>query len=89
MAENLNDLLANAKVFQYDTPVYGFVKDLYELAIVKNTDSKEFGLELAALFDLAVSSLYLEKIVSTGWYICNNDGDLAKYVYPFVNACPL
>lgn len=84
----LKSLWSSAGVIDYSQPINAFVSDLYSVARSHQADGQKLGTALAALFDLAVSALYLEKIVSTGWYFCELDTDHPKFVYPFVNACP-
>ena len=88
LSSQLHQLVSNSKLIDYEVPIFSFVKNLYEIAIRNSPSSKNLRFSLSALFDLAVSSLYLEKIVSKGWYACSANGDDIRFVYPFVNACP-
>lgn len=89
--ENLQEIKAiwtSATPINYEEPIFRFVSELYSLTKSKDISNRGLGITLAALFDLAVSSLYLEKIVSTGWFLCKHGETNPAFVYPFVNACP-
>ena len=87
-SSQLDQLISNSKLIDYEVPIFGFVKNLYKIALDNSQGNDNFKYSLAALFDLAVSSLYLEKIVSKGWYSCSENPDDVRFVYPFVNTCP-
>jgi hypothetical protein len=86
--QELKALWNSGTLINYEEPVLKFVAQLYELTQKQDTSKRGLGVTLAALFDLAVSAHYLEKIVSTGWFLCKNDAKEPAFVYPFVNACP-
>lgn len=86
----LDRLWRSASSIDYAEPANKFAEGLYSIALGhRRSNSVRFGLMLAALFDLAVSALYLERIVSTGWYSCGKQPASMRKVYPFVNACPV
>lgn len=83
---NINDLHARSSVIDYSNYPEAFVREAFLLARPEQTNR---GLTLAALFDLAVTALYLERVPTSGWYYCNEaDSHHPQLVYPFVNACP-
>lgn len=86
--QELKALWNSGTLINYEEPVLKFVAQLYELTHQRDASKHGLGVTLAALFDLAVSAYYLEKIVSTGWFLCKNDSKEPSFVYPFVNACP-
>ncbi len=55
-----------------------------------NTLGLNLGECLAAIFDLAISGVYADKIGNNGWIFCRHYQEEIKPVllYPFVNACP-
>lgn len=86
----LDELWQSASRIEYSEPSNNFAMNLYERATRhRDVTSTSFGLTLAALFDLAVSGLYLERLVSAGWYSCGKSSGPIRNVYPFVNACPI
>lgn len=84
----LNALWNSGTLINYEEPVLKFVAKLYDLAQNRQKSKLGLGTTLAAFFDLAVSAHYLDKIVSTGWFLCKSDSEEPSFVYPFVNACP-
>lgn len=64
ISSQLHQLVSNSKLIDYEIPIFSFVNNLYEIAIRKSPSGENLRFALSALFDLAVSSLYLEKIVS-------------------------
>lgn len=86
--QEIKALWASAAPINYDEPIFHFVSQLYSMTKRLDSADRALGITLAAMFDLAVSSLYLEKIVSTGWFLCKHDDNNPAFVYPFVNACP-
>lgn len=81
------ELLGKAVKVDYQVPPAGFVRDVYGLARVHGVKGISLGKALAALFDLAVTAVYLERVPTSNWYYCNQNGD-PELVYAFVNACP-
>lgn len=63
-----------------------FVQHVYEMAVVAFDGTGNLGTALAALFDLAVTALYLERVPNSDWLYCSNGPPTLSY--PFVNACP-
>ncbi|USQ77333.1 hypothetical protein [Ornithinimicrobium cryptoxanthini] len=84
---NIRDLLDKTSEIDYSTFPAAFVRDAYDVARMHVTRDKPIGLALAALFDLAVTALYLERVPTDSWYYCDAGSD-PYLVYPFVNACP-
>lgn len=80
-------LIRKSKGIDYNINPANFVKQLFDFAYGKRETFKSQDSLYAALFDLAVTALYLEEVPSTGWYYCTCD-EGRHLVYPFVNACP-
>ncbi len=71
------------KIVKFSRTLYGLCSDLYQ--------KEDRGVALAAIFDLAVTAQYVERLSSNGWLYCKNatgDSEEPKLFYPFVNACP-
>ena len=83
---NLADLISRSIPISYDSYPEKFVEQAYGMAVQAFKASGYLGESLAALFDLAVTALYLESVPNTGWVYCSSKP--AVLVYPFVNACP-
>lgn len=63
-----------------------FIKKLIDKAISISSDNDNFGLVVAAFYDLAISSVYYTNITNSGWLYCNLNSP--KLILPFVNCCP-
>lgn len=63
-----------------------FIKKLIDKAISVSSDNDNFGLVVAAFYDLAISSVYYTNITNSGWLYCNLNSP--KLILPFVNCCP-
>ncbi len=84
---SISDLSARSSAVDYASYPEAFVRDAFEILRKDTTPAAPHGTILAALFDLAVTALYLERVPTTGWYYCDEGND-TRLVYPFVNACP-
>ena len=62
------------------------IKNLIDKAISIGNETSDFGLVVAAFYDLAISSVYYTNITNTGWLYCNIRAP--KLILPFVNCCP-
>lgn len=62
------------------------IKNLIDKAITIGKGTSDFGLVIAAFYDLAISSVYYTNITNTGWLYCNIH--TPKLILPFVNCCP-
>ena len=85
--ETIEDLLKRAKPIDYAQNHLSFAKYIFNL-VAHTKPAKTRGMSLAALFDLAVTALYLEKVTTKGWHFCDNSLQ-PNYFYPFVNCCPM
>lgn len=86
---HITKLIKSARPLDQNVPVVSFSKQLYELAI--QHQDEDLSTSLAALFDLAVTALYLQNLGDNGWLYCKDKTDEdeeAVLLYPFVNACP-
>lgn len=70
----------------YNSAEDDFVKKLISKAISLSKERNDFGLIIAAFYDLAISSVYYTNITNTGWLYCNHK--TPKLILPFVNCCP-
>lgn len=84
---SVSELLNKSAIVDYDEYPQAFVRDAFRLARRAFPSGGRMGTALAALFDLAVTALYLERVPTDGWYYCDHS-DAPRLVYPFVNACP-
>ena len=85
----ISALLESARPLDESLPIVSFSKNLYGLA--RQYYSENINLALAALFDLAVTSLYLQNLGDNGWIYCKESTEKSNdpaLLYPFVNACP-
>lgn len=85
----ITTLINSARPLDEGLPIVSFAKQLYQLAIIHKETG--IGSSLAALFDLAVTALYLQKLGDNGWIYCKDEAEgveNAALLYPFVNACP-
>ena len=62
------------------------IKRLIDKAITIGNGRPDFGIIVAAFYDLAISSVYYTNITNTGWLYCNLHSP--KLILPFVNCCP-
>lgn len=88
LAGSFSQLKQRARAMNYEHYPAKFVAQSME--ILKHVlDSRiQESMAHAALFDLAVTAAYLERVATSGWYYCTNH-DRRYLVYPFVNACPI
>ncbi len=70
----------------YNTEENKLIKKLIKKAIDLSKEDLDFGLVIAAFYDLAISSVYYTNITNTGWLYCNLNAP--KLILPFVNCCP-
>lgn len=84
---SITELLNKSAKVDYENFPEAFVRDAYGLARIHLAKDAPIGMSLAALFDLAVTALYLERVPTAGWYYCDRE-EAPELVYPFVNACP-
>jgi hypothetical protein len=85
---SISDLVDNSRPLDDNDIIVDFSRKLYNLAKQSETDR---GVSLAALFDLAVTAVYVQKLSSNGWLYCRDANEAShepKLFYPFVNACP-
>lgn len=83
----LETLIRRAQPISYEEEVCEFAAQLYWLAEHTFGGVGRKGNALAALFDLAVTATYLQKVPTKGWYYCPKPTH-AVLTYPFVNICP-
>lgn len=62
------------------------IRNLIKKAIKLSNKEMDFGLIIAAFYDLAISSVYYANITNTGWLYCGLESP--KLILPFVNCCP-
>lgn len=81
---SISELVTRSSPVDYAKHPEAFVRDALSVARRSNAPRGE---TLAALFDLAVTAFYLERVPTSGWTYCGQ-GPSSQLVYPFVNACP-
>lgn len=84
---SITELLNKSTEVNYENFPEAFVREAYSLAQSHLVQGTPMGSPMAALFDLAVTAFYLERVATTGWYYCDQ-ARTPQLVYPFVNACP-
>jgi hypothetical protein len=87
LSDSLTDLFSRSEPINYREKSSEFVRSVFQLLDSIPHLVHPRGYYLAALFDLSVTALYLEKVATSGWYYCDNHQQ-SLLVYPFVNACP-
>ena len=76
----------SSPITAYNAEEDRFIKSLIDKAITIANGTSDFGLIVAAFYDLAISSVYYTNITNTGWLYCNIHSP--KLILPFVNCCP-
>lgn len=84
---SISQLLEKANEINYDGGIGAFVREIYKLSRTHVESGISLGKSLAAIFDLAVTATYMEKLSLENWYFCSG-GNHEKLVFPFVNVCP-
>lgn len=54
---------------------------------MKYKDTDDFGLVVAAFYDLIISSVFISNATNDGWIYCTEGGP--KLILPFINCCPV
>ena len=57
----------SSPIAAYNNAEDTFIKNLIDKAISLSADTSDFGLVVAAFYDLAISSVYYTNITNTGW----------------------
>lgn len=87
---SVKNLIDTSRPLDDSNKIVDFSRKLYRLAD-KFYGEGSRGVALAALFDMAVTMLYVENLSSNGWLYCRDatiEEKEPKLFYPFVNACP-
>lgn len=82
--ENL--IRRSSPIEAYNAEENAFIEKLIDKAITIGNGRPDFGIIVAAFYDLAISSVYYTNITNTGWLYCNLHSP--KLILPFVNCCP-
>ena len=85
--DNYKELTRLSRIIDYSQQPFKFAKAIFEEYVTQNDDWKNKRVGFAALFDLAVTACYLEKVADQGWVYCHQP-EQSVLTYPFVNACP-
>lgn len=86
----VSDIINSSRPLDDKDKIVNFSRTLYQLADKSFGDDRK-GVALAAMFDLAVTVIYVERLSSNGWLYCRDASPELrdpKLFYPFVNACP-
>lgn len=85
--DSYEELARLSSPINYTRQPFRFVQSIFNNHTKGNPEWKTNRTELAALFDLAVTACYMEKIADNNWIYCRHPGG-ASFNHPFVNACP-
>ena len=77
----------SSPIAAYNSEEEAMVKAMIDKAIYLGTKNSDFGLIIAAFYDLAIASVYYTNLTNTGWLYCNKYNP--KLILPFVNCCPI
>src|SRR5699024_2300729 len=77
---SISQLLEKANEINYDGGIGAFVREIYKLSRTHVESGISLGKSLAAIFDLAVTATYMEKLSLENWYFCSG-GNHEKLVF--------
>jgi len=76
----------SSPILPYNMEEGALINKLIHKAVNLSNENFDFGLVIAAFYDLVISSVYYTNITNTGWLYCNLNS--SKLILPFVNCCP-
>lgn len=83
---DFSSILRLARANNISDDIKSIIRNLVQITYAMSSP-KNFGIRLAALFDLCVSCRYYANVANKGWTYCNSG--IPRMVYAYTNICPI